>query len=716
MDSRQQEDVGGGGGAGEGVGVGVEGTGARVGQRGSDIEEEIEALALSLLQLQANSDVFFLLVMGMIVFFMQCGFAFLEAGAVRSKNTINILVKNMLDVFIGGISYWLVGYPLAFGEGNAFCGASYWASSGLPEDRLAHWFFHIVFSATAATIVSGAVAERCDLSAYIAYSVALTGIVYPIVSHWAWAPNGWLVSLGYRDFAGSGVVHVTGGVAALVGAALLGPRHASFGKGRRVIRGHSLPLTALGGFIILFGFLAFTCGSQGTITRDGDAQVRNVIGKFVRNVIGKFVRNVIGKFVRNVIGRFVRNTIGKFVRNVIGKFVRNVTGKFVRNVIGKFVRNVIGKFVRNVIGKFVRNVIGKFVRNVIGKFVRNDIGKCVRNVIGKFVRNVIGKFVRNVIGKFVRNVIGKFVRNVIGKFVRNVIGKFVRNTIEKFVRNVIGKFVRIVIGKFLRNTIGKFVRSVVGRAVFNTALAGCSGGVCALLLHRAGLRRSRAWSFLMALNGAMTGMVSSCAGCNALRPWASCLTGVAAGLVFFAGHHLLLRLNVDDPLDAVPVHLGGGLWGLAAAALLQDGGLFYGGSAGVLVWNVVGGLAIVCWSGGLSLAVFGALKRSGNLRVSLAVEVRGLDLVKHGEAAYPSEAWEESQYFCHISSGSDHRARPPPWLPKYPTFPPARRPRPQSHNHYQRPQKDAHDAQGAHEESSSVRADGGVSKREGSGE
>ncbi|XP_063586235.1 putative ammonium transporter 1 [Penaeus indicus] len=449
---------------------------------------------------------------------MQCGFAFLEAGAVRSKNTINILVKNMLDVFIGGISYWLVGYPLAFGEGNAFCGASYWASSGLPEDRLAHWFFHFVFSATAATIVSGAVAERCDLSAYVAYSVALTGIVYPIISHWAWAPGGWLLSLGYRDFAGSGVVHVTGGVAALVGAVMLGPRHAHFGTGRRVIRGHSLPLTAFGGFIILFGFLAFTCGSQGSITREGDAQV-------------------------------------------------------------------------------------------------------------------------------------------------------------------------------------------VGRVVFNTALSGCSGGVCALLLHRTGRRRSQAWSFLMALNGAMTGMVSSCAGCNALRPWASCLTGVAAGLVFFVGHHLLLRLNVDDPLDAVAVHLGGGLWGLAAAALLQDGGLFYGGSAGLLVWNLVGGLAIVGWSGGLSFLVFGALKRSGNLRVSLAVEVRGLDLAKHGEAAYPAEAWEESQYFCHISSGSDHRARPPPGYPKYPTFPPTRRPRAQSHDHYQRPQKDAHDAHGAHkEEDSSIRA------------
>ncbi|XP_069980091.1 uncharacterized protein [Penaeus vannamei] len=151
--------------------------------------------------------------------------------------------------------------------------------------------------------------------------------------------------------------------------------------------------------------------------------------------------------------------------------------------------------------------------------------------------------------------------------------------------------------------------------------------------------------------------------------------------------------TVDDPLDAVPVHLGGGLWGLAAGALLREGGLLYGGSAGLLVWNFVGGLAIVCWSGGLSFLVFGALKRSGNLRVPLAVEVRGLDLATHGEAAYPFEAWEESQYFCHISSGSDHRARPATWMPKYPTFPPARRPHLQSQNHYLRPQKDAHDTQ-----------------------
>ncbi|XP_069980062.1 putative ammonium transporter 1 [Penaeus vannamei] len=193
--------------------------------------------------------------MGMVVFFMQCGFAFLEAGSVRSKNTINILVKNMLDVFIGGICYWLVGYPLAFGEGNAFCGASYWASSGLPEDRLAHWFFHFVFSATAATIVSGAVAERCGFGAYVTYSVALTGLIYPIISHWTWAPDGWLASLGYRDFAGSGVVHVTGGVAALVGAVLLGPRHAPLGSGRRVIRGHSLP-------VCVFVCFVFVCAKE----------------------------------------------------------------------------------------------------------------------------------------------------------------------------------------------------------------------------------------------------------------------------------------------------------------------------------------------------------------------------------------------------------------------------------------------------------------------
>ena len=126
--------------------------------------------------LTGNADKFFLLVMGIVVFLMQCGFAFLEAGAVRSKNTVNILIKNMLDALIGGISYWAIGWGLAYGaDGNAFCGGSEYFSFNMPHDNYPSWFFQFVFAATAATIVSGAIAERCNFSAYFAYSILITG-------------------------------------------------------------------------------------------------------------------------------------------------------------------------------------------------------------------------------------------------------------------------------------------------------------------------------------------------------------------------------------------------------------------------------------------------------------------------------------------------------------------------------------------------------------
>ncbi|XP_022778288.1 ammonium transporter 1 member 3-like, partial [Stylophora pistillata] len=126
---------------------------------------------------------------------MQTGFAFLEAGSVRSKNTTNILIKNFLDVFIGAVAYWLFGYAFAFGaESNAFIGHKYFALADLPADKYSHWFFHFVFAATAATIVSGAMAERTEFKAYLVYSVFLTGFVYPVVTHWAWDGNGWLAT------------------------------------------------------------------------------------------------------------------------------------------------------------------------------------------------------------------------------------------------------------------------------------------------------------------------------------------------------------------------------------------------------------------------------------------------------------------------------------------------------------------------------------------
>ncbi|XP_046841793.1 putative ammonium transporter 1 [Xenia sp. Carnegie-2017] len=194
--------------------------------------------------------------------------------------------KHCASLVIGAIIYWLFGFAFAFGgnmndikgEAERFIGHTDFALADLNSDAYAFWFFQFVFAATAATIVSGAIAERAEFMAYLIYSGLITGFVYPVVTHWAWSNEGWLVAgnsdVAYLDFAGSGVVHMVGGMLALTGAICIGPRIGRFDKTNdQSIRGHTVPMVSLGGFILFFGFLAFNGGSQLTISYSGDASV-----------------------------------------------------------------------------------------------------------------------------------------------------------------------------------------------------------------------------------------------------------------------------------------------------------------------------------------------------------------------------------------------------------------------------------------------------------
>ncbi|XP_023339891.1 putative ammonium transporter 1 [Eurytemora carolleeae] len=239
----------------------------------------VEELSKQLLSLEKSTDHFFLIVFGVIIWFMQCGFAFLEAGAVRSKNTVNILIKNLLDAFIGGISYWAFGWGLAYGSGgNGFCGASEFLNYHLDYNKYPKWFFQFGFAATSSTIVAGAIAERCQIGAYFIYSTVITGFVYPIVSHWAWDygdyngnGQGWLNEAGFLDFGGSGVVHLVGSSCSLVACAFIGRRRGRFNKQGQVLEmlGHSVPLSALGGFILILGFIGLSA-KNASISQEGD--------------------------------------------------------------------------------------------------------------------------------------------------------------------------------------------------------------------------------------------------------------------------------------------------------------------------------------------------------------------------------------------------------------------------------------------------------------
>ncbi len=206
------------------------------------------------------------LVAAFLVFFMQAGFGMVEAGFIRAKNTTNILTKNFLDFCMASIGFFAVGYAFMFGTGNGFIGGSGFLLFGAENPTSlplpAFWLFQAAFCGAAATIVAGGMAERMKFPAYLIYSLLISSIVYPIVGHWVWG-DGWLAKLGYLDFAGSSVVHTTGGVAALIGTIMLKPRSGKYRKdgSPNILGGHSIPLAALGVFILWFGWFGFNPGS-----------------------------------------------------------------------------------------------------------------------------------------------------------------------------------------------------------------------------------------------------------------------------------------------------------------------------------------------------------------------------------------------------------------------------------------------------------------------
>ena len=222
-------------------------------------------------------DIMWVLIAGCLVFFMQAGFTLVETGFTRSKNTGNIIMKNLMDFSIGSIAFWAVGYSLMYGDSTGFIGDfSQYAFFDSTKD-MHSLFFQTVFAATTATIVSGAIAERTKFTTYLIFSLLMTLIIYPISGSWVWNSGGWLNKLGFTDFAGSTVVHAVGGAASLVAAAMVGPRIGKYTDGKsNAIQGHSLMLGALGVFILWLGWFGFNPGSQLAISGDNAFAVAKI--------------------------------------------------------------------------------------------------------------------------------------------------------------------------------------------------------------------------------------------------------------------------------------------------------------------------------------------------------------------------------------------------------------------------------------------------------
>jgi Amt family ammonium transporter len=227
------------------------------------------------METNAAMDLMWVLIAGSLVFFMQAGFTLVETGFTRSKNTGNIIMKNLMDFCIGSLAFWAVGYSLMYGDSiGGLIGdiSQYSFFDSLPD--MHSLFFQTVFAATAATIVSGAIAERTKFTTYLIFSLLMTLIIYPISGSWVWNAGGWLAKMGFTDFAGSTVVHAVGGFASLVAAAMVGPRIGKYTDGKsNAIPGHNLMIGALGVFILWLGWFGFNPGSQLAISGDNAFKV-----------------------------------------------------------------------------------------------------------------------------------------------------------------------------------------------------------------------------------------------------------------------------------------------------------------------------------------------------------------------------------------------------------------------------------------------------------
>jgi Amt family ammonium transporter len=240
-------------------------------------QESNESLGFSL-------DVIWLFIGAILVFIMQAGFALVETGLTRAKNSTNITMKNVMDFCFGAIVYWALGWGFMYGKDalGGLIGTDQFFFSNMEltlenADIYKNWFFQVVFAATAATIVSGAMAERTQFKSYLIYTCFISAFIYPISGHWAWNADGWLAKLGFHDFAGSTVVHSVGGWAAFMGAIVLGPRIGKYVKGSdgkvtvKAFPGHNIPYAALGVLLLFFGWFGFNGAS--TLTSLGGGSV-----------------------------------------------------------------------------------------------------------------------------------------------------------------------------------------------------------------------------------------------------------------------------------------------------------------------------------------------------------------------------------------------------------------------------------------------------------
>ena len=299
---------------------------------------------MDIMELAASMDVGWTLVAAALVFFMQAGFAMVETGFTRAKNAGNIIMKNLMDFSLGTPIFWILGFGIMFGAASPFFGGFDFFADGVVGEGY-DWttlIFQTVFCATAATIVSGSMAERTKFSAYCIYSMIISAVIYPVSGHWIWG-GGWLAQLGFHDFAGSTAVHMCGGVAALIGAKILGPRIGKYDKDGKpkAILGHSLTLGALGVFILWFCWFGFNGCS--TVAMDSDEAIYSAGNIFVTTNLAAAVATVAVMIITWI--RYKKPDISMTLNGSLAGLVAVTAGCDVVTPTGAFFIGLIAAFV-----------------------------------------------------------------------------------------------------------------------------------------------------------------------------------------------------------------------------------------------------------------------------------------------------------------------------------------------------------------------------------
>ncbi len=304
--------------------------------------------------LAGSVDALWLLVAAALVFFMQAGFAMVEAGFTRAKNAGNIVMKNTLDFVFAAIVYVAIGYSLAYGSDiGGFIGSPTLFLSGFEGD-LVSVLFQLVFAGATATIVSGAMAERTKFTSYMVYAIVICAFVYPVVTHWVWDGSGWLAQLGYIDFAGSTAVHMLGGITALLGAYFLGPRIGKYDKdgNARALPGHNLTLAALGVFILWFGWFGFNGGSTLAVSGYDGAATANTTAEVLLITCLSAAAGALGAMITSY-AKYKRPDVSYTLNGVLAGLVGSCAGAAVVDYYGAIIIGLICGVVVVVAADFV---------------------------------------------------------------------------------------------------------------------------------------------------------------------------------------------------------------------------------------------------------------------------------------------------------------------------------------------------------------------------